>query len=482
MTHTRSRLRDLRDRALFAGLLAALVYIPIPLAANRPLAWLAWMLVVYGLLALWALGELAWPTGNRLPPASRPALVVLLGWLFALLVQCLPLPADLVAVLNPFGYRLERDLALIGVTGASTLSLDAGGSYGEILKYGSYVAAFLLVLATVGSRSRLLVLLAVLILVGVLEALFGIYASVTGYVIFPESGAANELRAGTFVNRNHYANLLTMILGLVLGLLTALINAQPRDSGPGRRRFSDRDSALAVLLLGAAVTLIAGIFMSGSRAPLVFFSLSLAVLLAIAAATGSTRPGERALVPLLLVTVAAVVITLGFDESITRLLNRDWLGGERMLQNRSGFELLSQVWVSGVGAGNYQWVFPMFRGADLRFVTYDHAHNDYLQSAIEQGIPVAALLALAVGLVLRTLFHAYRSRHNPLYRGVVFGCLLSTVFMLLHALVEFNFRIPANAVYFLVIAALGVAAGSLERGQWRSRRPRRDEREELHRS
>jgi hypothetical protein len=48
------------------------------------------------------------------------------------------------------------------------------------------------------------------------------------------------------------------------------------------------------------------------------------------------------------------------------------------------------------------------------------------------------------------------------------------IFMLLHATVEFNFQIPANTVYFLVIAATGIAACRVDRQKRTPRRSRED--------
>lgn len=468
MTLRRVSWRDVHGGVVFAGVLLALVCVPIPLGSNRPYAWFTWELGIYGLLAFWLLGLMISPGRRAIPPSSTMILTVLIVWLSLVFVQSLPVTAGVVAALNPVVHALQQNLGLISVAAPSTLSIDPGSTYNEFLKYGSYVAVFVLVLATVTTKSRLLTAAGVIITVGVLEALFGIYSSITGYVIFPETDSGNELRAGTFVNRNHFANLLTMTLGLVLGLVTSVVNAQHKDDRLRLGRYRDIDTALLVVLLGAALVIMAGIFVSGSRAPIVFFTLSFGVVLAVAWARQHARTGELLLAPVVLLAVAGAIVAMGFDDSLVRLLDRDILGGERMLQNAAGLKLLSVVWLAGVGAGNYQWMFPMFRNGDLRFVTYDHAHNDYLETAIEQGIPVAVLLAVGVFLMVRELYRGYGSRRNPWMRGVIFGCLMSMGFMLLHALVEFNFRIPANAVYFFAIAAMGIAACRIARGKWRS--------------
>lgn len=459
------RLSEVHGIVVFACLLVALLCVPIPLGSNRPVAWFAWETGVYGLLTFWSFGLLVGADRPRLSTASSRILTLLAVWLALIFLQTVSIPGAFVAVLSPVVHALQMNLGLISIAAPKTLSVDPGNSYNELLKYGSYVAVFVLTLATVTTKNRLLTAVGLVIIAGALESMFAIYSHTTGYVIFPESYAANELRAGTFVNRNHFANLLTMCLGLTLGLLTAIVNSQPESSRLRFGMYKDVDLAVFLLILVAALLMVAGIFLSGSRAPLVLFSMSVAVMLAVARLGSGPRTGEMVLAPLVLLGAVAVVVGMGFQDSFLRLVDRDLMGGERMLQNAWGLKLLSTVWIAGVGVGNYQWVFPMFRGDDLRFVTYDHAHNDYLQTAIEQGIPVAAVLGLAVLFIVRELYRGYRRRRNPLIRGVIFGCLMSTGFMLLHALVDFSFRIPANATYFFAVSAIGIAACRIERGR-----------------
>lgn len=477
MSLTRSWFRARHETVVLSCVLMALLYVPVPLGSNRPHAWLGLEIYVFGVMAFWALGALCYSEYRKTPEPVARILAVLLAWLLFVLLQTVVLPESMVEGLNPAAYSLQKNLNLISVDAKTALSIDRGSTYNEFLKYCAYAAIFYLILCTVTTKARLMWSVGLVIFAGIMEAVFGIYAYLTGFVIFPETNAANELRAGTFVNRNHFANLLTMVLCLVLGLLASIINS--RDPGRGSKlgRYNDLDSAIFLVLVGASLILLAAVFTSGSRAPVVFFTISFGIMLILARAAGRTGRGELVLAPVVLVGLSAAIVVMGFDQSMIRLLDRDIFGGERMLQNMLGLELLSSVWLTGVGAGNYRWAFTMFRDDNLRFVTYDHAHNDYLEVAIEQGIVGAVLLAIATGLVVRELYRGYKARRNPLIRGVIFGCLMSVIYMLLHALVEFNFRIPANAVYFFALSALGVAACRIDRQQRRPRSRRVKERE-----
>ena len=44
---------------------------------------------------------------------------------------------------------------------------------------------------------------------------------------------------------------------------------------------------------------------------------------------------------------------------------------------------------------------------------------------------------------------------DPLMRGMAFACVMGVTAILIHSWVDFNLQIPANAVLFMVLLALG---------------------------
>jgi O-antigen ligase len=458
------------SEVVFALVLLAVLFVPIPLGSNRPYAWFGFQTYVYGVLALWALGSIMYSGPRPLSSAARRILAVFAIWLGLLYVETVSLPGAVVETLNPLVYSLQQDLALVNIGTAKTLSIDKGSTLNEFLKYGSYVAVFGLALATINSRSRLLIFVGVVVFAGILEAIFGLYSRTTGFIIFSETQGGQELRAGTFVNRNHYSNMLLMVLGLVFGLLASISNAQD----PERRlRFWHYTvSAFRgwLSLLGVALFVLLAVLVFHSTMPIIIFAGSFVIVsMVVSLHNRDTQIGEYLLIPLVILAVVIALVTMGLDKNMFTVRDGGASLQDRMLQNLIGLKILSSVWLAGVGAGNYRWVFPMYRDDSLQFATYDHAHNDYLQGAIEQGVFVEAVMGGAVFLVVLELLKGYKRRRNPVIRGVIFGCLISTVFMLLHSMVEFNFRIPANAVYFFAIAAIGIAACRIDRGSWKAR-------------
>lgn len=449
--------------------LLGLLFVPIPLGSNRPYAWYIFEIYTYSIFVFWIIGAVFYYKKIRLRSPLPGILCLLLAWLGYVYLQGVELPDTIVRTLNPFVYDYQKFLETINVDARNTLSLDAGASFNELLKYGSYVAVFFLVLVTVTTRARLMCTMGLIVTAGLAEAIFGIYSNINDVIIFSEIDESTKLRAGTFVNRNHFSNYLTMSLALVLGILTSIVNARTDERGKRLGRLQDKDIGALFGLLAIALVMLAAIFTSGSRAPIVFFTLGFVMMLGLAYFTKQTTDGEFFLAPIAVLGVTVVIVLIGYDYSVMRLVEKDLFAGERMLQNVLGLQLFSDVWLTGVGAGTYRWAFTMFRNENLRFVTYDHAHNDYLEFAIEEGVIGLIILSVAMGLILAELYRGYRARRNPWMRGVIFGCLMSTIYTMLHSLVEFNLQIPANAVYFFAIAALGLTACHIDRQRWHGR-------------
>jgi O-antigen ligase len=135
--------------------------------------------------------------------------------------------------------------------------------------------------------------------------------------------------------------------------------------------------------------------------------------------------------------------------------------------------MISDFWLTGVGPGAYQRGFTAYKDSALRPLFYDHAHNDYLQLLGEYGAIGALIMTIIVGVVLVRLIRAFTKRGDIVVRGALFASLTGVTAMMIHSLVEFNFQIPANALYFWVLVGVGIAATRVKRAKVRRRSDRR---------
>jgi hypothetical protein len=89
-------------------------------------------------------------------------------------------------------------------------------------------------------------------------------------------------------------------------------------------------------------------------------------------------------------------------------------------------------------------------------------HNDYLDVCIAGGVVAVALCAwLAAGFVSRVA-RGVRVESRGGRRVPAVGLVLGLVAVAAHEAVDFSLQIPANALLFVVLAAVAAAPGSVE--------------------
>jgi O-antigen ligase len=272
--------------------------------------------------------------------------------------------------------------------------------------------------------------------------------------------------AGPFVNRNHLAGYLLLLAPMALGYLARALWAwRERAGGRGGTRrvlalHTPEGTALVYACL-PALAAIAALLATTSRGAILAFVLSLATALL------ARRPRGRGA----MLAMAVAFLAMGLT----------WFGLERLGDRFSAIpdnapgrtrvwsDALARMdgrWLTGAGLNAFEahlsrvpaWRLPegatpwpdearepfesgarvgfRFQGSDW----YREAHNDYLQVLVESGVP---------GLLI-ALWAAAAALHRNAPSRWVFAALLG---MLLHALVEFDFQIPALPALFVVLAA-----------------------------
>ncbi|TDG12899.1 O-antigen ligase domain-containing protein [Seongchinamella unica] len=452
------------ESGLFAFYLAILVWAPLPFASNRP--WAAGLLVVLvsclllGWLLLFlagrtSIGANAWHYG-RWPLAL---LVLVQCWV---LLQGLPLPRPVVAMLSPeaFAWHLRE--------GWLSLSLDPTATRFYLLQGCALTAAFFLTIALINSQRRLRLLLQVLVFSGTFQAAYGAFMVLSGleYGFLVEKYAGQGVATGTFVNRNHLAGYLVMCLAAGIGLLLSQLAVT------GGENWKQRLERWLRLLLSAKIRLriylavmVIALVLTRSRMGNVAFFTSLAfagTLYMVASGRFSSRV-LAFLGSLLVVDMFILGRWFGFDQLVQRLEQTNPETEGRVWSNAYTWDYLQHFPLTGSGGGSYYGVFPNFQPADLPGF-YDHAHNDYLEFAVELGLPAAAALLAVVILCAVQALRALRTRRTPLLRGAAFAVLMTIAWAAIHSTADFNLQIPANALTFVIILAMAVVVRALPGG------------------
>jgi tetratricopeptide (TPR) repeat protein len=154
----------------------------------------------------------------------------------------------------------------------------------------------------------------------------------------------------------------------------------------------------------------------------------------------------------------------GMDRILTRYASL-WTAP---LANEARYALWRDSWkiardfpLWGSGLGTFQYIEPLFR-ASVSDTLNEHAHNEYLESAVEGGLSRLALTLLLVVLMARIVYTAQRRHEGCSTEGLLLGALFGLATAVLHSVVEFGIHVPAIAVLLTVLAALVAQTGAID--------------------
>jgi O-antigen ligase len=260
---------------------------------------------------------------------------------------------------------------------------------------------------------------------------------------------------GSYVNHNHFAGLVGM--GVVLSAAMALGHAR-RHGGP---------SPAAIGLGGLSLALTAAHLASRSRGGLLALFVGLAVMVILWAGSSRSQrmPGWRlAVVGGLALVVLAFGLAVIPRSSRTHLATlarggADSSGAYRLEVAAGTLRLAAAHPLAGSGLGAYADAFPPFKRGhgDVRTT---HAESDVLEFLAEAGLAGVLLAAWLVWSLWQGFEDRLRHGRDPFRKSIVVGALAAVAALAVHSALDFNLRLPANALVFATL--LGVAGSPRE--------------------
>jgi O-antigen ligase len=311
------------------------------------------------------------------------------------------------------------------------------------------------------------------LLTAVATAIFGIVRETThhdtpGFVL-PQ--LKPDVGYGQFINRNHFAYLMEMALGLALGLTL----------GRGEKRAR-------LIYIAAALPVWVALILANSRGGILSMLSQLLFLLLMYGFAGQTQgadegegvfwPFVRQVTGKLPVRVLLIAGLLG-----AMVVGVAWIGGDPLakrletLQSEVGNESVGMaegtrrilIWqaswkifkdhpVAGIGFGSYWVAITKYYDVPGQKRPYE-AHNDYLELLVSGGI-IGVALGLWFLIALLRRVRKTLSTKDALRRAACVGALTGLFGVAVHSLVDFGLQITVNA---LVCVALVVIATLDER-------------------
>jgi O-antigen ligase len=431
------------DPVIFYSLLALIALTAIPYGTVQPW-WIAAFECGVFLIAGLAVVD---ATLNQKPSLRISPVLPLLALVFFALVQSVPI------------FRTGPIPALTAV------SADPYGTRSFAVQLFALTLVILLVCRYVSSESRLRRLVFVIIGIAVASALFGIarqhWQQSPGFLL-PGLPIGNRSFA-QFINRNHFALLLELSLGLSLGLIAG--------EARSKRRL--------LLLLPITALLWVALIFSNSRGgilaslcQLLFIAVLVDPLRHLPARAGENNGRLRNVAGGMLVRAFLILILVGlFAYGV------GWIGGEPVVSN---FQLATtdfsqqemqnntntsrkEIWLAtwqmikdhplaGIGFGAYWIGITRYHHASGE-ITPQQAHNDYLELMASGGL-IAAALVLWFAVILVRKARRRLALNRGTYRAASLGALTGIFGAAVHSFVDFGLHITVNALVFCVLIAI----------------------------
>jgi O-antigen ligase len=440
--------------------------------------------------------------GGRAQADGFPKAVLLLP-LYAFL-QVIPLPSGLVEALSPARVALQRAVVVLspGVSSWTPISVYPGRTLEFAIRLAAYAGVFWIARSLSIRLSRYpFAATAPIVALAAVEAAIAVL----------ESDAAGA--SASYVNRNHLSGLLEMALPF------AVAAAFPGSRLPQRRHAASRALGV-MAAGSCAGFIFAGILATRSRAGLVAALASLLVMgLGLVVRVCRTTRQRLAAAILLPALLGAAFVYFPSNHLVRRYGALGAAGGVlregRIELWRETLDLIAAYPIAGCGFGAYEAAFPRYKRS-APMVNDSHAHNEYLELLAEAGVvgfalclllaarPVSAVVRAALNVHWGGVGSRRPSPRGPTLRGdsshgdssmtpgspaasfpsadsrkadsrgadsagassrgagslgssaLAWACAGSMTAILVHSLVDFNLRIPANGMVFFWV--LGICA------------------------
>jgi O-antigen ligase len=399
---------------------------------------------VFTLILLWLI------TYRKEPPISmrkeeRYMIFTLVILLIYILIQMIPFPQALLKYLSPRSFDIYSFFTLDERLKMS-ISINTYNTGSEFLRILAYSLFFLLLSFSIKDMAALQRMMKILTFFGFVLAIFAILQKATwdGKLYWVREITIGS-PFGPFVNRNHYAGFIDMIIPLSLGLV-----------------FTIKDREKQILYGFFSLVMGISIFLSLSRGGIISFFAGVAVF-AIFLSWEKFGIQKRWVVLLSFVfALFSYLLYLGIDPIIDRFYETDLTREDRFTVWLGALNAFKDFYLTGSGLGTFINIFPLYALKDMG-VIYDHAHSDYLEFILEAGIVGTVLLLLFLFFFVRCIIRGKWLWETGIIRMSIVSSITT---MVVHSIFDFNLHIPSNAL--MLSAIFGMAVASSRMGHHRS--------------
>ncbi|MFA4991646.1 MAG: O-antigen ligase family protein [Candidatus Omnitrophota bacterium] len=272
--------------------------------------------------------------------------------------------------------------------------------------------------------------------------MLGAGLSVFGIIQYLGGAAASwwdirDFLSSVYVNHNHFAGLLELCVPLCVGLA-----------------LGEKDGGKRLLYVYAFFMMLLAFILSMSRGAWFSLMFSMPVLLALLYKKNFIKKRTFILFFIFVVIGFLFIKKTAPDLFLGRMASYRNLDLEGRLDIWKGaLGIIKDNPLLGTGIGTFAHHFPRYRPEGLNLFA-NYAHNDYLQLASESGIVSLLAWLYMLFVIIRKGIRTYLLSESNFKKVVSLGISAGILSMAVHSMVDFNLRIPANAVLFTVLSGL----------------------------
>ncbi|MFC1549262.1 O-antigen ligase family protein [Nitrospirota bacterium] len=387
-------------------LLAAVIVAPLAFGSVE-----LWSLALMQLLV--AFGILAYLGGDfagRVKCYRAPGMLPLLMLLMYMVFQAMPVPPSLLEIISPSAFEAYSSGVFLDSPGQwVSLSLYKRGLLMEFLRLASYAGIYFLTVEVFTSGEALKRLAYTVAVFASILAFMSILArfSSGNSILWLRDNPWGIHHFGPYINKNHYAGFMGMVLPLVVGLF---VSTRPRVHSNDMKSMvlgalNSRRINRHVLLGAGAIAIFVSILLSMSRSSVVAMIISIAMMALLV--SRRRRVGMGGLVILFI----AIAISIGWfgvspllERFVTVVGDNGLLFSGRRIMSIDSLRAAGDFIVTGGGFGAFAHIYPAYRTM-LGTAFVDHAHNDYMEFLVEGGGGLCCSIPLVSGRYMQACIH-----------------------------------------------------------------------------
>lgn len=382
--------------------------------------------------------------------------------------QLVPLPRVLHEGLAPASafiwHPFESAAAMTLGPGPHSVSVAPDATRRWLAVFCGFSALVLAALPALRDRNTLFRSCVVVVTGGFAVALFGLVSRVLfGPKLYGVFEVPTVSPFGPFVSKNHFAGYVELCALLALGLALGLTDEAQRRRG--RLGWVEGPEAGRVAVAwGVTATLFVAIPAALSRGGVVSLVVGtgIFVVLRLLGSKSGVSRRSRLLAAAGGVVLASLVLVAILPDSARETMaglgraGDEASGSYRLDVWRDSMRLIRASPGMGVGFGGFEDAFPRFKTAHGH-LRVEHAENDYLELLAEGGAAAGLLFALLLARVVRSGWQGLAMERSSLPRALRVAVLSALATLLVHAVFDFNLRIPSNLLLFVALGGFALA-------------------------